>query len=266
MGPELGPERWSPRQPCLRLVLQPGARQQLRESVRVLPVVRHFSAKKLLRNAASRSSVLDANWGLLQAVIHPLVHHAPRLADVVNMVMLAAAAGGSGLLATAKYVYESELRRAQKNVTPAPVSHPLAPTANELLRSGHLCVPSSCASRPLTLWPFMVAPTPLLLQPQMLHGVNVAGSKFLSRPRVVAAADFAASAHVGQKRRTGEPYITHCVHTAAIVERMLAQGRTQEADERQATQALSWSCSARKLGIRHLQCLLPASLPMRLPT
>ena len=72
----------------------------------------------------------------------------------------------------------------------------------------------------------------VLLQPQLLHGLDVSGSKYLKRPRVVAAADFAARAHEGQRRKTGEPYITHCVATAAIVEALLAQNRTQEADER----------------------------------
>ena len=65
------------------------------------------------------------------------------------------------------------------------------------------------------------------MQLHLLHGVDVANSKYLKRPRVVAAADFAARAHEGQRRRTGEPYITHCVHTAVIVEALLAQNRIQ---------------------------------------
>jgi (p)ppGpp synthase/HD superfamily hydrolase len=67
---------------------------------------------------------------------------------------------------------------------------------------------------------------------QVLHGVDVSGSAFLSRPEVVAAADFAARAHAGQMRRTGDPYIMHCVETACIVEGLLSVSDYKEDDER----------------------------------
>ena len=131
------------------------------------------------------------------------------------MLILAAAAGGSGLLATAKYLHESSVRRELQDRHPAEVR--LKRTA--AVAAAHLALRLNmrCA-----------------MQPQLLHGVDVSGSKYLNRPRVVAAANFAAAAHEGQRRRTGEPYITHCVHTAAIVEALLAQNRIQEADERWA--------------------------------
>lgn len=66
----------------------------------------------------------------------------------------------------------------------------------------------------------------------MLYGVDVTGSEFLSRPGVVAAAAFAASAHEGQMRLTMEPYIMHCVETAAIVEGLMASSAYAEDDER----------------------------------
>ena len=69
-------------------------------------------------------------------------------------------------------------------------------------------------------------------QAQLLYGVDVTGSKFLGRPEVVKAAEFAAHAHAHQRRRTGEPYVTHCVATAKIVEGLMASSRIQEADER----------------------------------
>ncbi len=72
----------------------------------------------------------------------------------------------------------------------------------------------------------------MCLQGQMLYGVDVTGSKFLSRPEVVRAADFAAHAHAHQRRLTREPYIVHCVATAKIVEGLLSFSRVQEADER----------------------------------
>ena len=94
-----------------------------------------------------------------------------------------------------------------------------------------------------------------VLQPHLLHGVDISNSKYLQRPKVLAAAEFAAEAHKGQHRRTGEPYISHCVHTAAIVEALMAQNHVQEADQR-CTHCQSWSlwpgrgCGARACCMR----------------
>lgn len=66
----------------------------------------------------------------------------------------------------------------------------------------------------------------------MLCGVDVTGSKFLTQPEVIRAAEFAAQAHAHQRRRTGEPYVSHCIATARIVEGLLASSRVQEADDR----------------------------------
>ena len=65
-----------------------------------------------------------------------------------------------------------------------------------------------------------------------LHGVDVSGSNFLSRPAVLEAADFAEAAHCGQMRRTGDPYIMHCIETACIVEGLLALSEVTEDDAR----------------------------------
>ena len=51
----------------------------------------------------------------------------------------------------------------------------------------------------------------------LLLGVDVSGYPMLSHPSVVRAAEFAAVAHEGQFRRTGEAYVTHTVETARIV-------------------------------------------------
>jgi hypothetical protein len=45
------------------------------------------------------------------------------------------------------------------------------------------------------------------------------------QPRVRAAVEFAAAAHAGQKRKTGEPYVSHCIETALIVEANLPHWR-----------------------------------------
>ena len=57
---------------------------------------------------------------------------------------------------------------------------------------------------------------------RILHGVNVTRSRFLSRAQVIAAADFAAAAHAGQVRLTGDAYVVHVIKTAVIVEGLLA--------------------------------------------
>lgn len=60
------------------------------------------------------------------------------------------------------------------------------------------------------------------LEPESLYGIDVTGSKFFNRPTVQRAVEFAAAAHKGQVRKTQEPYVAHCVATAAIVEGLLA--------------------------------------------
>ena len=55
-----------------------------------------------------------------------------------------------------------------------------------------------------------------------LEGVDVFGSRLLLREAPRRAARFASEAHGGQLRRSGEPYVTHCVETAKIVEAILA--------------------------------------------
>ncbi len=67
----------------------------------------------------------------------------------------------------------------------------------------------------------------------LLYTVDVTGSRYLRRPEVLRAAHFAAAAHEGQTRLTKDPYIVHCVETAAIVECLHASSKAlDEMDER----------------------------------
>jgi hypothetical protein len=59
-------------------------------------------------------------------------------------------------------------------------------------------------------------------QQSILYGIDVTGSSFFQRSEVRRAVDFAAAAHTGQTRKTGEPYVAHCIATAAIVEGLLS--------------------------------------------
>ena len=55
----------------------------------------------------------------------------------------------------------------------------------------------------------------------MLYGVDVTGSVSFRDATVLRAVEFAAEAHKDQRRKTGEPYVSHCIETALIVENML---------------------------------------------
>ncbi|CAN4089402.1 unnamed protein product [Withania somnifera] len=51
----------------------------------------------------------------------------------------------------------------------------------------------------------------------LLDGVDVTGYPIFNDDKVQKAIAFARKAHHGQLRRTGEPYLTHCIHTGKIV-------------------------------------------------
>ncbi|KAE9464620.1 hypothetical protein C3L33_03458, partial [Rhododendron williamsianum] len=51
----------------------------------------------------------------------------------------------------------------------------------------------------------------------VLEGVDVTGYPIFSDAKVQKAIAFARKAHHGQLRKTGDPYLTHCIHTGRIV-------------------------------------------------
>ncbi|KAL5568213.1 hypothetical protein UlMin_024788 [Ulmus minor] len=51
----------------------------------------------------------------------------------------------------------------------------------------------------------------------ILEGVDVSGYSIFSDPKVQKAIAFAKQAHHGQFRKTGDPYLTHCIHTGRIL-------------------------------------------------
>ena len=53
-------------------------------------------------------------------------------------------------------------------------------------------------------------------QPLTLYGVDINTYKALNTDSFRRAASFAATAHSGQKRLSGDPYIVHCIETAKI--------------------------------------------------
>ncbi|EPS65368.1 hypothetical protein M569_09409, partial [Genlisea aurea] len=51
----------------------------------------------------------------------------------------------------------------------------------------------------------------------VLDGVDLTGYSIFYNEKVQKAIAFARSAHHGQKRRTGDPYVSHCLHTGRIL-------------------------------------------------
>uniref|UniRef100_A0A0E0K3Z4 RelA/SpoT domain-containing protein n=1 Tax=Oryza punctata TaxID=4537 RepID=A0A0E0K3Z4_ORYPU len=51
----------------------------------------------------------------------------------------------------------------------------------------------------------------------VFEGVEVTGYPIFEDPKVQKAIVFASTAHIGQFRKTGDPYVTHCIHTGKIL-------------------------------------------------
>ncbi|KAI3980438.1 hypothetical protein MKX01_038610 [Papaver californicum] len=51
----------------------------------------------------------------------------------------------------------------------------------------------------------------------VLDGVDVTGYPIFMDEKVRKAIEFAKRAHLGQMRKTGDPYLTHCIHTGRIL-------------------------------------------------
>ncbi|KAK9272431.1 hypothetical protein L1049_002804 [Liquidambar formosana] len=63
------------------------------------------------------------------------------------------------------------------------------------------------------LWPKLEEQPGVLI----LDGVDVTGYPIFNDAKVQKAIAFARKAHHGQLRKTGEPYVTHCIHTGRIL-------------------------------------------------
>ncbi|XP_040376688.1 uncharacterized protein LOC102701894 isoform X2 [Oryza brachyantha] len=51
----------------------------------------------------------------------------------------------------------------------------------------------------------------------VFEGVEVTGYAIFEDPKVQKAIVFASTAHISQFRKTGDPYVTHCIHTGKIL-------------------------------------------------
>ncbi|OEL24970.1 putative GTP diphosphokinase RSH3, chloroplastic [Dichanthelium oligosanthes] len=129
-----------------------------------------------------------------------LDHVAPRLAVAsaalvgAREVIAAAAAAGAGGSGAAHGAVASTL--AQVAVTAVAIA------------SG------ACLSTKVDfLWPRIEQLPDTLI----FEGVEVTGYQIFEDPKVQKAIVFASTAHLGQFRRTGDPYVTHCIHTGKIL-------------------------------------------------
>ncbi|CAM8976534.1 unnamed protein product [Rhodiola kirilowii] len=76
------------------------------------------------------------------------------------------------------------------------------------------------------LWPKMEEQPGVLI----LDGVDVTGYPIFENPKVQEAIVFARKAHNGQFRKTGEPYLTHCIHTARIISMLVPSSGKRAVD------------------------------------
>ena len=72
----------------------------------------------------------------------------------------------------------------------------------------------------------------IIQEENLMHGVDVTHSRFFDQPKVQEAVAFAAEAHKGQQRKTKEPYVTHCIETACVVEEVLDLAEDSEYNSR----------------------------------
>ncbi|GJT30617.1 beta-grasp domain-containing protein [Tanacetum coccineum] len=64
---------------------------------------------------------------------------------------------------------------------------------------------------------FLSPPKPPPPSQAIIDGVDVTGYPVFNHPKVHKAIAFARNAHSGQLRKTGDPYLTHCINTAKIL-------------------------------------------------
>ena len=73
----------------------------------------------------------------------------------------------------------------------------------------------------------------------LMHGIDVTHNRFFDQPKVKEAVAFAAEADKGKFRKNKEPYVTHCIETACIVEEVLDLADRAEYNSRYSAQHIS---------------------------
>ncbi len=147
---------------------------------------------------------------------------------VLAAAMAAAVGAGSALMVIARSIWarmESSIIEEDRPTGPDPVSSRLASQSGS--QSGLQSLRGSDFSENHKMG-----------ASALLHGIDVGGSKYFGRRRVLRAVDLAAQAHEGQVRKTRQPYVTHCIETAVIVEALLSPNEDDERAEDAVISAL----------------------------
>ncbi|CAL9053816.1 unnamed protein product [Musa banksii] len=158
-------------------------------------VIRHRSSRLLLLPAAALRGSAPRFRCVLDQVAARLAASSPPLGSVLAagnaIAAAAAAAGGSG-------------------ASHAAVGSTLAQVAVTAVAIAS----GACLSTKVDfLWPKVEEKPDTLI----LEGVDVTGYPIFKDAKVQKAIAFASKAHFGQLRKTGEPYVTHCIHTGKIL-------------------------------------------------
>ncbi|KAM5557901.1 hypothetical protein ABKV19_024969 [Rosa sericea] len=147
--------------------------------------VHNFHRLRSLRNSPKFRCVLDQ--------IAPNLAVSSSLSSVFTSANLVAAAAASGS---------------------GSVHSAVTSTITQVAVTAFAIASGACLSTKVDfLWP------KLETQPgcDIVEGVDVTGYPIFSDPKVQKAIAFAKKAHHGQLRKTGDPYLVHCIHTGRIL-------------------------------------------------
>jgi len=148
--------------------------------------------------------------------------------------MVAAVAAGSALMVMARSIWAQ--------IEPTIIDNEGAKTDGRVgVQGDHAAETASSSSSPRSrsdLNPSPESDPESATSSPLLYGVDVSRSKYFDRRRVLRALEMAAKAHEGQIRKTMQPYVTHCIETALIVEALLSPNEDDDRAEDAIVSAL----------------------------
>ncbi|KAM0901997.1 hypothetical protein ACQ4PT_019550 [Festuca glaucescens] len=133
-----------------------------------------------------------------------------RLGCVLEHVVPRLAVGSAALVGAGEVIAAAAVAGGSGGAGHAAVASTIA----QLAVSAVAIASGACLSTKVDfLWP-RIEQLPDTL---VFEGVEVTGYQIFEDSKVQKAIVFASTAHVGQFRRTGDPYVTHCIHTGKIL-------------------------------------------------
>ncbi|CAI5520719.1 unnamed protein product [Closterium sp. Naga37s-1] len=159
--------------------------------------------------AASASSATALSAARSQTPDRPqpsLARHVARSLPVAVLSELVAAAATAGGTAATAAANSGLPAHAGHLAIPATAVTPVAVTALAAIYGAYLS--DNLLGR---------QKQPPKTEPLIIESVDVTDYPIFRHPEVLRAVEFARDAHWDQYRKTGEPYVNHCVHTARIL-------------------------------------------------